>query len=97
MGSLSQSFAQGVMLFIDYGFPRHEYYHPSRSMGTLMCHYRHHAHSDPLVYIGLQDITAHVDFTALGYAAINNSLHVGGFTNQGAFLLFLIIQNISRH
>ncbi len=87
IGSLSSSLAKGVMLFIDYGFPRHEYYHPSRSMGTLMCHYRHHAHADPLVYIGLQDITTHVDFTALGYAAINNSLHVSGFTNQAAFLL----------
>ncbi|MCS5709859.1 SAM-dependent methyltransferase [Candidatus Berkiella aquae] len=87
IASLSACLHQGVMLFIDYGFPSHEYYHPSRTCGTLMCHYRHHAHSDPLQYIGLQDITAHVDFTALALAAIAHDLEVAGFTNQGAFLL----------
>lgn len=87
VASLSQCLAKGVMLFIDYGFPSHEYYHPSRHMGTLMCHYRHHAHSDPMQYIGLQDITSHVDFTALALAAIKSELDIAGFTHQGAFLI----------
>ncbi|MGE3318533.1 MAG: class I SAM-dependent methyltransferase [Candidatus Berkiella sp.] len=87
IASLSACLEKGVMLFIDYGFPSHEYYHPSRHMGTLMCHYRHHAHSDPLQYIGMQDITSHVDFTALALAGINHGLELAGFTNQGAFLI----------
>jgi len=87
IASLSACLELGVMLFIDYGFPSNEYYHPSRTMGTLMCHYRHHAHADPLQYIGLQDITAHVDFTALAIAGINNELELAGFTHQGAFLI----------
>jgi SAM-dependent MidA family methyltransferase len=87
MAGLSACLKQGVMLFVDYGFPSHEYYHPSRVTGTLMCHYRHHAHSDPLQYIGLQDITAHVDFTALTLAGIKADLELVGFTHQGAFLI----------
>lgn len=87
IASLNDCLKQGVMLFIDYGFVRQEYYHPSRHMGTLMCHYRHHAHSNPLINIGLQDITAHVDFTALALAAKKSRLDVIGFTQQGAFLL----------
>jgi SAM-dependent MidA family methyltransferase len=62
--SLGRMLQRGVVLLIDYGFPRHEFYHPDRSRGTLMCHYRHHAHPDPLLLPGLQDVTAHVDFTA---------------------------------
>ena len=77
----------GVVLLVDYGFPRHEYYHPQRSAGTLMCHYRHRAHADPFVYPGLQDITAHVDFTAVAEAAVNAGLHVAGYNTQGFFLL----------
>ncbi len=87
IASLSACLEQGVMLFIDYGFPSHEYYHPSRYMGTLMCHYQHHAHADPLQYIGLQDITAHVDFTALAIAGVQSDLELVGFTHQGAFLI----------
>lgn len=87
INSLSHCLKQGVMLFIDYGFPRHEYYHPSRNTGTLMCHYRHHAHADPFLYIGLQDITAHVDFTAVALAAVEHGLSVEGFTHQAGFLL----------
>ena len=83
---VSRALAQGVVLLIDYGFPRHEYYHPQRNSGTLMCHYRHHAHADPLVLVGLQDITAHVDFTAVADAALENGLDVLGYTSQGAFL-----------
>lgn len=85
--SISQCLAQGLVLLIDYGFPRHEYYHPDRAMGTLMCHYRHHAHTDPFKWIGLQDITAHVDFTAVAEEAVAADLQVTGFTTQAAFLL----------
>lgn len=85
--SLSVCLSQGVILLIDYGFPRHHYYHPDRTMGTLMCHYRHRAHSDPFLYPGLQDITAHVDFTAVAQAASLAELDVLGYTHQAAFLL----------
>ena len=79
----------GLMLLIDYGFPRREFYHPDRRAGTLMCHYRHRAHGDPFLWPGLQDITAHVDFTALAEAGIRAGLGVAGYANQGAFLLSL--------
>ena len=82
---------KGALLLIDYGFPRHEYYHPQRDTGTLMCHYRHHAHGDPFFFPGLQDITAHVDFTAIVEAACEAGLEAGmellGYTTQAAFLL----------
>ena len=77
----------GVCLIVDYGFPRHEYYHPDRAGGTLMCHYRHRAHDRPLVMAGLQDITAHVDFTAVAEDALAAGLEVAGFTSQAHFLL----------
>ena len=60
---------RGLVLLIDYGFPRREYYHPQRLMGTIMCHYRHHSHADALWLPGLNDVTAHVDFTAMADAA----------------------------
>jgi SAM-dependent MidA family methyltransferase len=85
--SLAGLLEQGVALIIDYGFPRHEYYHPERTGGTLMCHYRHRAHADPLILVGLQDITAHVDFTALAEAALDCGLEVLGYTGQAQFLL----------
>ncbi|QBQ53758.1 class I SAM-dependent methyltransferase [Nitrosococcus wardiae] len=78
---------QGMLLIIDYGFPRKEYYHPDRTTGTLMCHYRHRAHPDPLILPGLQDITAHVDFTALAEAGHNSGLRVAGYCSQADFLL----------
>ncbi|MGQ3889194.1 class I SAM-dependent methyltransferase [Legionella sp. CNM-1927-20] len=78
---------QGAIILIDYGYPRHEYYHPDRSQGTLMCHYKHQAHTNFLVHIGEQDITAHVDFTQVAEAACAANLHVAGYTNQAAFLL----------
>jgi SAM-dependent MidA family methyltransferase len=84
---LAQGLEQGVVLLIDYGFPRHEYYHPQRSAGTLMCHYRHHSHGDPLTLVGIQDSTAHVDFTAVAEAAVAAELDVLGFTTQANFLL----------
>jgi len=85
--SLAAVLKQGLVLLIDYGFPRHEYYHPQRYQGTLMCHYRHRAHDDPLILPGLQDITAHVDFTAVAEAAVDNGLAVAGYTSQAQFLL----------
>jgi SAM-dependent MidA family methyltransferase len=83
----SQRLERGALLLIDYGFPRHEYYLPQRSSGTLMCHYRHHAHDNPLWWPGLNDITAHVDFSALADAGFNAGLDVLGYTTQARFLL----------
>ncbi|MBS0308093.1 MAG: class I SAM-dependent methyltransferase, partial [Proteobacteria bacterium] len=77
----------GAAILIDYGFPAAEYYLAQRATGTLMCHYRHHAHDDPFYHLGLQDITAHVDFTAMARAAIEGGLDLLGYTSQAAFLL----------
>ena len=85
--TLGELLHAGMVLIVDYGFPRHEYYHPQRSGGTLMCHYRHRSHDDPFVYPGLQDITAHVDFTAVAEAGAEAGLHVAGYNTQGFFLL----------
>ena len=85
--SLAQSIKRGALIFIDYGFRGAEFYHPSRITGTLMCHYRHYAHTDPFLFPGLQDITAHVDFTAVADAAVNANLALLGYTTQANFLL----------
>ena len=77
----------GAVLLIDYGFPRAEYYHPQRTGGTLMCHYRQRAHPDPLILPGLQDITAHVDFSAAAEAGTTAGLSLLGYTSQAAFLI----------
>jgi SAM-dependent MidA family methyltransferase len=77
----------GALLLIDYGFPRHEYYHAQRDAGTLMCHYRHHAHGEPFYLPGLQDITAHVDFTAIVEAGCAAGLDFLGYTTQSTFLI----------
>jgi len=87
INSLSDILQQGIALLVDYGFPRHEYYHPDRSQGTLMCHFQHHAHGNPLVLPGVQDITAHVDFTSVAESAVNAGFSVMGYTNQAYFLL----------
>lgn len=79
--------ARGALLLIDYGFRGAEYYHPSRTAGTLMCHYRHHAHPDPFFLPGLQDITAHVDFTAVAEAGVEAGAEILGFATQANFLL----------
>lgn len=79
--------ARGAAFFIDYGFPASEYYHPQRAEGTLMCHYRHHSHPDPFLYPGLQDITAHVNFTGIAEAAVEAGLSVAGFASQARFLM----------
>ena len=78
---------KGAAILVDYGFPAHEYYVDQRSTGTLMCHYRHHAHPEPFYLPGLQDITAHVDFTAMALAAQDAGIEVLAYMNQAAFLL----------
>lgn len=86
LAGLADALARGVMLFIDYGYQRSEYYHAQRGMGTLICHYRHRAHDDPLILPGLQDITAFVDFTAVAHAGEAAGLDLLGFTSQAQFL-----------
>jgi len=85
--SLAGVLEKGVALFIDYGFPQKEYYHAQRREGTLMCHYRHHAHADPFFLPGLQDITSHVDFSAATAAARAGGLELAGYTSQAQFLV----------
>ncbi|NJD26281.1 MAG: class I SAM-dependent methyltransferase [Betaproteobacteria bacterium] len=87
VGEWGSRLESGALLLIDYGFPRREFYHPQRGRGTLMCHYRHQAHPDPFLLPGLQDITAHVDFTAVAAAADAAGLDVLGYASQGQFLL----------
>ena len=87
INSLAQRLEQGAMLFIDYGFGAREFYHPQRSSGTLMCHYRHHAHDDPFFLPGLQDITAHVNFTGIAECGIDAGLELIGYTSQAFFLI----------
>jgi len=77
----------GAVFLIDYGFPEHEYFHPQRHMGTLMCHQLHCADPDPLSDVGAKDITAHVDFTGVALAAQDAGLHVLGYTSQAHFLI----------
>lgn len=91
MSSLGERLKTGVALLLDYGFTHAEYYHPQRHMGTLMCHYQHTSDPDPLVGVGLKDITVHIDFTAAAVAAQadehGGGLDVVGYTSQGRFLL----------
>lgn len=85
--SVTEHLHSGLALFIDYGYPRREYYLPERNDGTLMCHFRHQAHDDPFFWPGLQDLTAWVDFTALAEAADHCGLDVEGYSSQAMFLL----------
>lgn len=87
VASLARMLTRGAMLFIDYGFAAREFYHPQRNRGTLMCHYRHHAHDDPFAFVGLQDITAHVDFSAVAAAAVDAGAALLGYTSQAQFLI----------
>ena len=87
MRELAARLEQGVIFVIDYGFPRREYYHPQRGAGTLMCHHRHRAHADVFAHPGGEDLTAHVDFTALASAAVEGGLEVLGYTTQAQFLV----------
>ena len=87
MRTLAGQVQDGAIFVIDYGFPRAEYYHPQRSMGTLMCHHRHRSHGDVFLEPGGQDITAHVDFSALAGAAREAGLDVLGYATQAQFLV----------
>jgi SAM-dependent MidA family methyltransferase len=87
MASLAQTLEHGVAFLVDYGLPRSQLYHPERSRGTLRCHFRHRAHDDPFAHVGLQDITAWVDFTHVAEAADDAGLGVAGFATQAAFLI----------
>lgn len=100
MQSMSEMIAKGSLLLIDYGYTRQEYYLPERNNGTLLCHYQHHVHDDPLIYPGLQDITASVDFTAVAESADAAGFDVAGYTTQAAFLAntgleFLFVEMLS--
>src|SRR5262249_32884106 len=85
--TLGRALARGAAFFFDYGFPRHELYHPQRAGGTLMCHYRHRAHDDPYFLPGLQDITGHIDFSAIAKAGREAGMDLLGYTNQAQFLV----------
>jgi SAM-dependent MidA family methyltransferase len=87
VASMAAALQRGALLLIDYGLPRHEYYHPQRDRGTLRCHFRHRAHDQPLLYPGVQDISAWVDFTRVAEAAVDAGLAVAGYCTQAAFLL----------
>jgi len=94
VATLAKRLARGALLLVDYGFGRAEYYHPQRRTGTLMCHYRHRAHDDPFFLPGLQDITAHVDFTAIAEAGVGAGLQLLGYTTQAAWLIELGITEV---
>ncbi|MBQ9725222.1 MAG: SAM-dependent methyltransferase [Neisseriaceae bacterium] len=85
--TLAERLNCGGMLFIDYGFDRKEYYHPQRTMGTLIGHYRHHTVDNPFVLTGQMDLTAHIDFSAIADAATSQGIDFIGYTTQAAFLL----------
>lgn len=92
--TLATALDRGVLLFLDYGFGAAEYYHPQRCQGTLMCHYRHRVHDDPFFLPGLQDITSHVDFTAVAHAGVDCGLELLGYTTQARFLVELGITDL---
>jgi len=92
VATLAATLSRGVLLLIDYGLPRAEYYHPQRREGTLRCHFRQRAHDDPYINLGLQDITAWVDFTQVAEAAVAADITVAGFSTQAAFLLAMGIE-----
>ena len=85
--SLAESMNSGAVLLIDYGYTAGEYYMPERKMGTLICHYQHQAHDDPLMLVGLQDITANVDFSAVAAKSHDCGFELAGYTTQAHFLI----------
>ncbi len=87
IAGVGQCLAQGVLLLFDYGLPRAHYYHPQRFDGTLRCYFKQRAHDNPFINIGVQDITAWVDFTRVADAAFAAGLEISGFVTQAAFLL----------
>ena len=93
MRAIADCLEQGVALFIDYGYPQREYYHPQRQDGTLVCHYRHRMHDNPLILPGLQDISSSVDFTAVAQAGVAAGLDLVGYTSQNYFLFGCGLEN----
>ena len=87
VATLGRHLQRSAVILLDYGFPAHEFYHPQRAQGTLMCHYQHLAHTDPFQWPGLTDITCHVDFSAIAEAGLNAGLELAGYTTQANFLL----------
>lgn len=85
--TLAERLHHGLVLLIDYGFGAGEFYHPQRAQGTLMCHYQHRAHTDPFCLLGLQDITAHVNFSAVAQAAVHGGCDWLGYASQAEFLI----------
>jgi SAM-dependent MidA family methyltransferase len=96
IASLAASLSRGAMLLFDYGLPRAQYYHPDRSGGTVSCHFKHRVHFDPLIHLGVQDITAWVDFTRVARAGQAAGLAVLGFCTQSGFLLGTGIDELLR-
>ncbi len=94
IATLAQKLARGAIIMIDYGFDEAQYYHPQRSMGTLIGHYRHHVVDDPFFWPGLMDLTCHVNFTAMAQAAVDNDLDLIGYTSQAHFLFNLGITEV---
>ncbi len=86
---------RGLLLCMDYGYPRNEYLHPQRYMGTMLCHRGHSADDDPLSDVGCKDITASVDFTALAEVAETKGLDLYGYTTQAGFLLSLAADKLA--
>ncbi len=98
VASVAEVLEQGVIVVLDYGYPRREYYHPQRAAGTLRCHLGHRAHDDPLAHPGVQDVSVHVEFTAIAEAAHGAGLEVAGFTTQAEFLLASgLLELIAEH
>lgn len=96
INTLADTLNTGLILLFDYGYGEREYYHPDRHQGTLMCYYQHHKHSDPFLFPGLQDITAHVNFTSIIEAGMQAGLSLGGYTTQAAFLIACGLSDLTR-
>lgn len=93
--ALSDCLSKGLLLFIDYGYGRSEYYRPDRHSGTLMCYHQHKGHDNPFINVGEQDITAHVDFTRVAEAGVELGLDLLGYTNQMQFLATCGIEQLA--
>jgi len=92
----AQCMDRGVLLLIDYGYTASEYYHEQRNDGTLICNYRHHAHDNPFVLVGLQDISAFVDFTAVATQPTGFGLNIAGYCSQAHFLIQTGLDEIAQ-
>ncbi|MGK0297199.1 MAG: SAM-dependent MidA family methyltransferase [Gammaproteobacteria bacterium] len=94
--SLSEVIGSGAIFLLDYGYPRYEFYHPQRTEGTLICHYRHRSHDNPFIYLGNQDITAFIDFTSVAQCGHDYGLDVKGYSSQAGFLMSMGIEQVIK-